>query len=358
VIRILVTGAGGVGGVNFVRALRASPQSFYIVGMDFFKYHLEFPYVDAKYKSPPHNSADYVDFLTQLIEKERIDFLHPQPEVEVEVVANNLDKISCKTFLPKKETIKNARDKYFTYLKLKDKGLVPKTALYSEENLEKILEELKLPVWVRLRKGAGGTLSLPCNTVEEAKHWVNLWIKKRGVSEKDFIVQEYHPGRDIAWDSLWYNGELVTSFARERLEYIFPHVSPSRITGTPLVSKIIVDSTVNDVAVKAVKALDKKPHGFFCLDLKEGRDKKPYVTEINIKVHTTLPLWSYIAVSHFKMPQWANLPYLYVKLGLNRDEINLDEIPKFNLFPKCTLLRHIDCGIIVLEEDGCRTRIL
>jgi len=358
VIRILVTGAGGVGGVNFVRALREAPQAFYIAGMDFFKYHLEFPSLDARYKSPPHNSADYMDFLTKLVEKEKIDFLHPQPEVEVEVIANNLDRVRCRTLLPKKETIKNARDKYLTYLKLKDKSLVPKTTLYSEENLEEIFEELKSPVWIRLRKGAGGTLSLPCNTIEEAKHWVNLWMKKKGVSERDFIVQEYLPGRDIAWDSLWYNGELVTSFARERLEYIFPHVSPSRVTGTPLVSRIIEDSVVNEVAVEAVKALDEKPHGFFCLDMKEGKDEKPYVTEINIKVHTTLPLWSYIAVSHFKMPHWANIPYLYVKLGLNHDEMSLNEIPKFKLLPKSTLLRHIDCGIILVEEDGCKTWIL
>jgi carbamoyl-phosphate synthase large subunit len=357
VIRILVTGAGGVGGVNFIRSLRAAPQNFYVVGTDFFEYHLEFPSLDAKYKSPPHSSADYMNFLTQLIDKEKIDFLHPQPEVEAEVIANNLDKVNCKTLLPVKETIKKARDKYLTYLRLKDKGLVPKTALYSEENLEKIVEELELPVWVRLRKGAGGRLSLPCNTVEEIKHWVNLWIKKNKASEEDFIIQEYLPGKDIAWDSLWYKGELVTSFARERLEYIFPHVSPSRVTGTPLVSRIIRDSVVNDVAVKAVKALDAKPHGFFCLDMKKGKDQKPYVTEINTKVHTTLPLWSYIAVSHFKMPDWTNIPYLYVQLGVNH-EVSFSEIPKFDLFPKCTLLRHIDCGVVLLEEDGCKTRIL
>jgi carbamoyl-phosphate synthase large subunit len=357
VIRILVTGAGGVGGVNFVRSLRAAPQTFYIVGTDFFKYHLEFPLVDARYESPPHDSADYMNFLTELVEREKIDFLHPQPEVEVEVIANNLDRIGCKTLLPDKESIRNARDKYLTYLRLKDEDLVPKTVLYSTENLERTVKELGFPVWVRLRKGAGGRLSLPCNTIEEVKHWVNLWIKKNRASEEDFIIQEYLPGRDIAWDSLWYKGELVTSFARERREYIFPHVSPSRVTGTPLVSRIIRDSTVNDVAVRAVRALDDKPHGFFCLDMKEGKDQKPYVTEINVKVHTTLPLWSYIAVRHFKMSPWANIPYLYVKLGMNH-EAGLDEIPKFDLLPECTLLRHIDCGVVLLEEDGCKTRIL
>ena len=356
-IRILVTGAGGVGGVNFIRSLRTASEPLYIVGTDYFEYHLEFPSLDAKYKSPPHDSPDFINFLSRLIKEEKIDFLHPQPEVEAEAIAKNVGKINCKTLLPNAETIRTARDKYLTYQKLKDKGLVPRTTLYSEETLKETFEEMGSPIWVRARKGAGGSLSLPCSTVEEARHWVNLWIKRGKASEKDFMLQEYLPGRDIAWDSLWYKGELVASYARERLEYIFPHVSPSRVTGTPLVSRIIREHVINEVAVKAVKALVKEPHGFFCLDMKEAKDGKPYVTEINAKVHTTLPLWSYIAVDHFKMPDWANLPYLYVKLGMGR-EVNLDEIPKFDIYPECTLLRHIDCGVVLLEEGRCKTRIL
>ena len=33
--KILVTGSGGIGGVNFVRALRASDEKFSIIGTDF-----------------------------------------------------------------------------------------------------------------------------------------------------------------------------------------------------------------------------------------------------------------------------------------------------------------------------------
>ena len=57
----------------------------------------------------------------------------------------------------------------------------------------------------------------------------------------DFMIQEYLPGQNIAWDSFWFNGKLIASYTRERLEYPFKHISPSGITGTPTVSKIIVD---------------------------------------------------------------------------------------------------------------------
>ena len=47
--RVLVTGSGGLAGVNFVRALRASTKGYYIVGTDFNKYHILYPDVDARY---------------------------------------------------------------------------------------------------------------------------------------------------------------------------------------------------------------------------------------------------------------------------------------------------------------------
>ena len=40
--KILVTGSGGIGGVNFVRALRATDEEFFLVGTDFNQYYLEF----------------------------------------------------------------------------------------------------------------------------------------------------------------------------------------------------------------------------------------------------------------------------------------------------------------------------
>ena len=52
------------------------------------------------------------------------------------------------------------------------------------------------------------------------------------------MIQEYLPGQNIAWDSFWYDGKLIASYTRERIEYPFKHISPSGITGTPTVSKI------------------------------------------------------------------------------------------------------------------------
>ena len=46
---ILVTGAGGIGGVNFIRALRATKQDFVIIGTDFNPYYIQFGDLDFRY---------------------------------------------------------------------------------------------------------------------------------------------------------------------------------------------------------------------------------------------------------------------------------------------------------------------
>lgn len=354
--RILVTGAGGIGGVNFVRALRYM-NNFYIVGTDHFPYHIKFNELDKEYISPRHDSDDFIPLIEDIVRNDKIEFVHPQPEVEAEVIAYYKNELGTRTYLPSPESFKICRDKYNTAKMLQPLGLAPKTELYAAIEMEEAFEEMGEPVWIRTRMGAGGKLSLPCERSEEAKAWVNLWIGKGKARREDFIVQEYLPGRDYAWDSLWYDGELVTSYSRSRLEYIFPHISPSGITGTPAVSQIVHDKRINEAAVKATKVVDPKPHGFYCLDLKEGRNGKLYVTEINVKAHTTLALWSHIATEYIKLPKWSNISYLYVKIGLGTAEFK--DVSKYDIYPEgTTLLRHIDVGVKIILPNGQVHKIL
>jgi len=357
--RILVTGAGGVGGINFVRALKSTFEDIYIVGTDYHYHYLLLSPVDERYKTPRHDDPNFIPLIRSIIKKHDIVFVHPQPEVEVEVLSQNKDSIPAKMLVPPPDVIKVARDKYLTYLKLKERNVpVPKTFLCSsEEDIPDLVNKLGDKAWIRVRKGAGGKLSLPINTPEEAKLWVKLWCIKNIVTLEDFIVQEYLPGRDLAWDSLWYKGKLIASYTRERLAYIFPHVSPSRITGTPTIARIVHNDEVNRVAIKAVKAIDPCPSGFYCIDLKEDENGTPKITEVNIKAHTTLALWSYAAVKALRMDPIFNIPYLYLKLGLDED----DEVIELgtDIYPEgLTLIRHLDAGVILLTPQEERIRVL
>ena len=100
-------------------------------------------------------------------------------------------------------------------------------------------------------------------------HWVELNRLQGRSKVSDFVIQEFLPGRDLAFDSLWYIGKLVTSYCRERLEYFLKHISLSGITGTPAIAQTIIDEKINRIGVSAVKALDPNPHGFYSTDIKE-----------------------------------------------------------------------------------------
>lgn len=357
--RILVTGSGGVAGVNFVNALRVSKEKMFIVGMDYDKYHLEFPDADVRLRSPRHDDPGFIPLISSIVEKYRIGFVHPQPAVEAVVVAKNKEKVQTECYLPDWKTI--ARDKLETQRILERKNVpVAKTETITQsKELARAFKSIGTkPVWVRVKRGAGGRLALPCTSVEEAEHWVSLWVLQRKAKWEDFMLQEYLPGRNIAWDSLWYDGKLVTSFCRERLAYPFKHVSPSGITGTPSVSRIVVDERVDRIGERATRALDKKPHGSYSVDLKEDRDGEPRVTEVDAgKFHTTTPLWGYAATKVLRMEWFANIPYLYIRLGMS-EKIDV-KIPHHNLYPEGTyLLRHIDCGAWLWKEDGWKKRIL
>ena len=356
--KILVTGSGGIGGVNFVRALRATKKEFHIVGTDFNRYYIQFPEIDIRVGSPRHSDPKFIELISHLISKHSIEFLHPQPSSEAQIIAQNIEKIPTQTFLPSYEVM--VKDKLETQKILAQKGIaVAKTmTIKSVDEIEHVFDSFKMkPLWIRAKKGAGGNLSLLCSTVDEIKHWVSLWVKKNKAEFSDFMIQQNLPGRNIAWDSFWYDGKLLASFTRERLEYPFKHISPSGITGTPTVSQIIVNRTVNQIGQDAVLAVDKKPHGNYSVDLKGDENDHFHITEIDSgKFHTTTPLWGYISTKTLKMELEYNLPYLYVMLGTKTIE------PKSlgtDIYPEgLYLLRHIDCGVWLWRENGYKEQVI
>ena len=79
--------------------------------------------------------------MNQLVEKHKIEFLHPQPSSEALVVSQNLDKISTKTLLPLPNVI--STDKLETQKILSKSGiLVAKTKVIdSYDMIANVFEE-------------------------------------------------------------------------------------------------------------------------------------------------------------------------------------------------------------------------
>jgi len=348
--KILVLGAGGPAGYNFIESLRLASEGFFIVGTDANKYHLELSQPDETYLVPLCSEPAYIDAINNIIEEKEIEFIHAQPDVEVKNLSDNRENFHAKVFLPSKKCIDTCQDKFLS-AKAWNKAGIPSPETYPisddsiESDLAKIIQPLGFPFWVRATSGAGGRGSTLVKNEETAIHWIKYW-RSRDV-DWDFIAQEYLPGKNYAFTSLMKDGKMIISQARERLEYIYPYLAPSGITGTPVVARTVHNDKVNEIATKAITAIDPKASGIFCVDLKENKDGVPYPTEINPGRFFTSSLFFAYAGNQLDMP-FANIQYYYVKIGFN--ESIPKDIPKYNVLPDDLYwIRHIDCGYYLVD---------
>jgi carbamoyl-phosphate synthase large subunit len=348
--RILITGAGGPAGVNFAMSLRLCPEKMFLAGTESSEYFVHLATTDKEYVIPKATEPEYIDKLNEVIQKEKIDFVHPQPDVEVEIISEHREKLQANIFLPSKQAVRKCQNKLESAMLWQKEGIaVAKTLeLRDESDTDKAFEKLEAPIWIRAKHGAGGRGSTLAGNKETAIAWIKYW-QARGANWQ-FIAQEHLPGKNIGFHSLWKNGELITSMARERLEYIYPHLAPSGVTGTPSVQRTIHDEAANQTATKAVLAIDPKYSGIACVDLKENKNGVACVTEINAgRMFTTSYFFSY-ASKILRNDHNANIPYLYVKLAFN------EEIPKlqqYNILPENIYwVRHIDAPARMVKDGN------
>jgi len=353
--RIMITGAGGPAGINFTMSLKITPEKMFLVGTEGDKYHVHLAQTEKTYLVPRATETHYLDKLNEVIEKEKIEFVHPQPDVEVLVIGENRNKLRAETFLPSQRAIRICQDKFRSTQVWKRKGIPTAKAieLKSEKDINRAFNELGNPIWIRAKHGAGGRGSTPASSRETALAWIKYW-KSRG-KNWEFIAQEFLGGRNFGFHSLFRNGELVTSMARERLKYIYPQLAPSEITGTPSVQRTIHDDKINKIGAEAVFAIDPKYNGIACVDLKENVDGTPCATEINAgRMFTTSYFFSYAGAKLYielNMPvDWfANIPYLYVRLAYKE---TIPKIPKYNILPpNLYWVRHMDAPARLIRKD-------
>lgn len=345
--RVLVTGAGGSPGVNFIQSLKEAPEPIEVVAADCNAHHLQWPPVTKKHLVPPCSHPEYIEALNEIIELEGINFVHPQPDVEVAILSRHRDQLHARTFFAKRSTIEILQDKALTGALWERAGIRSRPTLVIEngEDLCAAACRLGYPFWLRASTGAGARGSTLVENLDTAIHWIGYW-RARGC-DWQFIAEEYLPGRDYAWQSLWQDGELVTSMARERLEYIYPHLAPSGRTGTPIVAATVHDARLNEMGIRCVKAVDPKATGIFSVDLRESVEGEPVPTEINCG--------RFFTTSLFFTRAGINMPYLYVKMGFGE---KIPAVAPVNPVPAGLLwLRHMDCPTVLIREEKiqCQT---
>ena len=160
------------------------------------------------------------------------------------------------------------------------------------------------------------------------------------------MISQFLPGREFAFQSLWRDGELVTSAARERVQYLFGQLVPSGQTSTPSVARTVHRDDVNELCERAIRAIAPGATGVFCVDLKEDSDGRPLITEVNCG--------RFFTTSNFLAAAGANMPYTYVKLAYDEP---VEPLARTNAVPPDLYwVRMVDMGYKLVPDGSWSAR--
>ena len=141
-MRFIVTAIGSFSSNCVIRCLKA--QGHYVVGCDIYEYSwlYESHICDVFFQAPlALKENQYIDFLLTIAEKERIDFIIPLTDVEIDVI-NKYRKVfldnNIGLFIQTEECLSVVRNKYnlFSQFNEDDNINVPKTILANNLQVE------------------------------------------------------------------------------------------------------------------------------------------------------------------------------------------------------------------------------
>lgn len=299
---ILILGSGGNAGINFVKSLqheqKTNPKTsiWNLFGTDTDEYFINL----ACCPSFIINRSTKEKQIDDLINEHNIHFIHAQPDAEVQFILSNpkyKDLIFPHT-LDKWKVFGNKLHCQLIWKQDLNLGFqVAGFANFKKEDFYKFTQKTG-KAWVRASTGAGSKAALPVTTYEQAANWIEYWVENKKMNYEDFVISEFLPGREFAVQTFWVNGVLVHSQARERLKYVFQNIMPSGQSSTPSLARTVNEQRVYDTATASILAIDKTPHGIYCVDIKANAHDALIPTEVNYgRFFTTSIFFSMLGVN-------------------------------------------------------------
>jgi biotin carboxylase len=210
-----------------------------------------------------------------------------QPEAEIVVWGDYYEKHGkhpVTTFMGCKLLSESLRDKAIMASLLEGTDFIPKTikVTQKEPKFHEVEHEIGFPCWIRATEGTGGLGSLRLDNLDSYKSW--LFINSK---IEEFTVSEFLTGRHLANQMLYYNNEYVKGAALECAEYVMANTAPSHVTGNTHFARFLNEDRINKFCDDCIKYLCAKlnvpAHGILSFDLKEDKNGKLKVTEVNIR---------------------------------------------------------------------------
>jgi hypothetical protein len=286
-VNILVLGAGGNAGINFIKCLKKAQYPITVHGADMNKYYRLAGNADHWAKLDYSSDSAKLHSIHEYVERHEIKMIHAQPDTEVRFLLENKAEFPHLTFNHSLGAFNEFSNKLYCQTKwgplFKDYQVCSlETAMSDPDKFTGLVDcSNGHSVWFRAITGAGSRCALPVDTLEQAINWADYWVQKKGMRYSDFMLCEYLPGPEYAVQTFWVEGNLIQSQARERLVPFFGAIMPSGQTSTPAVAKTVNLRNVYDAAYKAITAIQPIPHGIYCVDLKTDSTGMVVPTEVN-----------------------------------------------------------------------------
>jgi len=261
------------------------------------------------YTSPSKNEEKFISDLIEIIKKEKPDVFLPVSTETTVIVSKHKDKLKdlVKVPIADYDQMLTAHDKFKSIKLAEETGVpYPKTfILDSLDSLDKILNELGLPVIIKARLGTGifARVNSKKEAIEKIKEFENVRCIKGVIEGKNPLIQEFIPGQIHDACVLFNKGKLRAVLTQKRLRTL-------PINGGPG----ILNETTNEPELirYAEKLLSKiNYHGPGLVEFMiDERDKKPKLLEINPK------LWG---TSNMSIAAGINFPLLAFKMAVEGD---------------------------------------
>lgn len=291
---LLITGIGGLTPRSIATVIREKYPHYHVIGIDADKKAMGFfmntkgkKLVDEYFVCPRCDSPDYFPFIEKLATEKHIDYAFVQPEAEIVVWGDYYEKhgkFPVETFMGCKLLSESLRDKAVMASLLEGTDFIPKTIKVTQKapKFHEVEHEIGFPCWIRATEGTGGLGSLRLDNLDSYKSW--LFINSK---IKEFTVSEFLTGRHLANQMLYYNNEYVKGAALECAEYVMANTAPSHVTGNTHFARFLNEDHINKFCDDCIKYLCNKlnvpAHGILSFDLKEDKNGKLKVTEVNIR---------------------------------------------------------------------------
>lgn len=277
-VNVLVLGVGGNVSQGIIKAIAESEIDCRVIGACVSSESFGLYFCDTAYLCPYAESKEFIPWLIDVCNKEKIDIVFTGVEENILEIAKNIEKFSNETKAIFKctpyEKLQIGQDKFRTVEWLRENGCnYPKYALSTDKvKIDTLLKTVGYPLIAKPIKGKGSVGIIKINNDEDLL---------KAADSDDYIIQEYIGDENAEFTVGCYrnsSGKVLKPIIMHReLKY-----------GTTFKAQIIENKLIEDESIKICEKF--KPVGPLNIQLRLDADNRPVCFELNVRFSGTTPM--------------------------------------------------------------------